>query len=145
MCLYLPELLDVAHSSGEIMVLQALQNGLHRRLGGGETGDGHGGVRVAESQVFVFEFAGHRCLRCLQAGLQIRELSRHVQQLQSGRRHGGIFSFSVVKEGTCAVWFNSQDFPKKPAVFDCVFTSYQQPVKALCKKCYFANVEGLDV
>lgn len=78
-----PELLDVAHSFGELMVLKALQYGLHSCLRGGEAGHNHGcqlgGVCVSVGQVFVFQVSGNSRLRRLQAGLQVGELSRHVQ------------------------------------------------------------------
>lgn len=77
------------------MVLKALQNGLHGGLGCAEVGHDHGGhlggVRVSVGQEFVLEVAGHSRLCRLQAGLQIRELSRHVQQLRGAREtEGGV-------------------------------------------------------
>ena len=85
---YSPALLDVAHSFGELVVLKALQYGLHSCLRGGEAGHDHGrhlgGVCVSVGQVFVLQVAGYGRLRCLQAGPQIGELSRHVQELQCG-------------------------------------------------------------
>ena len=43
-----------------------------------------GGVCVSVGQELFLQVAGHCRLGRLQAGLQIGELSRHVQQLQGG-------------------------------------------------------------
>lgn len=84
-----PELLNVAHSFGELMVLKALQYGQHGCLRGVKAGHDHGchlgSMCMRVGQMFEFQVSGHGRLCSLQAGLQIRELSRHVQQLQGGK------------------------------------------------------------
>lgn len=78
-----PELLDVAHSFGELMTFKALQYRLHSCLRGGEAGYNHGSYLGVVGH--VLQVGGYDCLGYLQAGLQLRELERHVQKLQGER------------------------------------------------------------
>lgn len=114
-----PALLDVAHSFGELMVLKALQYGLHSRLWGGEAGHNHGchlgGVRSSVGQVFVLQIAGYGRLSHLQAGLQIGELSRHVQKLRSGRETDGSWALTLF-DVILKIHFKSQRKKKKLCV-----------------------------